>query len=178
MRDAAVRKLFHHDAGVVVLHDRAQADIGLMREQARADLLHHAIDHDQVQLGVALAELHQDVRQQGGRADVAHGDHDFAALQVGVFAAFLDGTVDSQDGAPRGVDHGLAVARQGDLAAAHHQRLADFGLQAADQVADRGLRQAQAFAGGREAGRFTDSDQRAQLAQGDGFDRLGHVATS
>ena len=50
-RDAAVRKLFHHDARVVVLHDRAQADIGLVREQACAILLHHAIDHDQIQLG-------------------------------------------------------------------------------------------------------------------------------
>ncbi|MCY1543252.1 hypothetical protein D9M68_790600 [compost metagenome] len=127
---------------------------------------------------MALAELHQDVRQQGGRADVADGDHDFALLQVGVLAAFLDRAVDGQDGAPRHVDHGLAVARQRDLAAAHDQRLADLGFQPADQVADRGLRQPQALARGREAGGFTDRDEGAQLAQGDGFDRVGHVATS
>ncbi len=141
-------------------------------------LLHHAVDHDQVELGVALVEFHEHVRQQGGGGDVADRDHDLAQLQFGMFAAFLDGAVDGQDGAPRHVRHGLAVARERDLAAAHDQRLADLGFEPADQVADRGLRQPQAFAGCSEAGGFAYRDECAQLAQRDGFDRIGHAMTS
>ena len=136
-----------------------------MRKQLVADLFDHAIDHDQLDIGVPLVEGHQDARQQGRGADVPDGDADRAGLERRLVARLAHRAVDGEDRPARDVGQCLALAGQRHLAAADHQRLPHLGLQAPDEMADGRLRHAELLGRAGEAGRIPDGDQGAQLTQ-------------
>jgi hypothetical protein len=148
---------------------RAEAQVGLLREDARNHLLRRAVEQRGRKRRVLLRKTAQHRRQQRARREVAHRQHHAPFAQLRLRAAGADRFVDQPQRAHRRLDHHLARARQLDAAAPHHQRLPELFFHALDQVADGWLGQLQGFGRQREAARFGDRRQRPQLLQRDLF---------
>ena len=156
----------HVDLAVHLL-GRADAELDLVGEDVRQELVRRAVVDDDADVGIRLRERAHRSRHQGRADRRRDGEMDLAAPALAEVAAagleHLDGLQDPLGQADRRVRRGRRLERaRRAVEQAGRQRRLDL----ADQDADRRRRDREPLGRRRQATRAVDRDERAQLLHG------------
>ena len=148
------------------LGDRQEREVDLVVAQHRGELLAGLLAHGELDRRIALVEPREQQRQVDGAHRVQRADRQPAGLDAGERLQLGLRGVELAERAPRASDEHLAGLRHRDLARrALDERHPELGLEAADLLRERGLRDVLPRRRAREVALVGERDEVAQLAQ-------------